>query len=159
MTYCLYLAFCCCNFSRCDSPVGADWLVSSDWFWGCWVTLLWSRWNNSDSFLSQCIVIDHPQVRMRALCQWSRGNYCLWLKKTRVMAGPECAGTWRRRDTCQPHTSKSSWTAAPQVPWPTYDLYMTFKWLHLMTSVWPVYETRSVQMTFDFWMLACWLLW
>uniref|UniRef100_A0A3Q0RGM5 Formin binding protein 1a n=1 Tax=Amphilophus citrinellus TaxID=61819 RepID=A0A3Q0RGM5_AMPCI len=56
-----------------------------------------------------------PPVKMRALCQWWRGNYFLWWKKTRVTAGPECAGTWKRRDTCQPPTSKSSWTAAPKV--------------------------------------------
>ncbi|KAF7646969.1 hypothetical protein LDENG_00179840 [Lucifuga dentata] len=55
------------------------------------------------------------KARMKAHCPCWRENYFLLWKKTKVTAGPEYAGTWRRRDTSPPPTSKSSWTAMLKV--------------------------------------------
>lgn len=114
------------------------------------------------------------QVRMKELCQWLRENYFLWWKKTKEMVGPECGGTWKRRDMSPHPTSKSSWTVVPKVPWPTYDLSMTFTWplhdLHIisvwptndlsMTNTWPLYDPHvtSVWPTCDLWLTYTYLL-
>lgn len=74
-------------------------------------------------------VVDMLQVRMKEPYQWWKENYFPWWKRTKVTAGPEYGGTWKRRDTSPPPTSKSSWTAVPKVLWPTYDLHITSTWV------------------------------
>lgn len=75
------------------------------------------------------------------------------------MAGLECGGTWKRRDTFLHHTSKFSWTVAPKVQWPTPDLYMTWNDPYICPPLDFSGPSDNLWMTSDpsdFWLVHSW---